>query len=74
MLQGENVPANLAQLQCFVQDKGEETLKFYVVFLLGFLSRLESTRESGSGKCPEACARLRSSCQVLYKVAKGRAS
>ncbi|OLQ05734.1 L-arabinolactonase [Symbiodinium microadriaticum] len=41
MLQGENVPANLAQLQCFVQDKGEETLKFYVVFLLGFLSALQ---------------------------------
>ena len=43
MLQGENVPANLAQLQHFVQETGEETLKFYVVFLLGFLSLLDST-------------------------------
>jgi len=46
MLQGENVPANLAQLQCFVQDKGEETLKFYVVFLLGFLSALQGGQGS----------------------------
>ena len=44
MLQGENVPANLAQLQRFVQETGEETLKFYVVFLLGFMSRSESTQ------------------------------
>eukprot|EP00439_Symbiodinium_sp_Y106_P038439 s1443_g4.t1 len=41
MLQGENVPANLVQLKDFInQRSGEETLKFYVIFLLGFLSGL----------------------------------
>ncbi|OLQ05728.1 Copia protein [Symbiodinium microadriaticum] len=41
MLQGENVPANLMQLKDFInQRSGEETLKFYVIFLLGFLSGL----------------------------------
>ncbi|CAE6961526.1 Hcn4 [Symbiodinium natans] len=46
MLQGENVPANLAQLQRFVQETGEETLKFYVVFLLGFMSALQGGKGS----------------------------
>ncbi|CAE6961578.1 HCN4 [Symbiodinium natans] len=41
MLQGENVPANLLQLKNFINERsGEETLKFYVLFLLGFLSGL----------------------------------
>ncbi|CAJ1352847.1 unnamed protein product [Effrenium voratum] len=47
MLQGENVPANLSQLQLFLREKGgEQTLKFYVVFLLGFLSGLQGGRGS----------------------------
>lgn len=42
MLQGENVPANLLQLQDFLrQNGGEKILKFYIVFLLGFLSALQ---------------------------------
>jgi len=42
MLQGENVPANLLQLQHFLeQNGGGKILKFYIVFLLGFLSALQ---------------------------------
>ncbi|CAJ1432771.1 unnamed protein product [Effrenium voratum] len=41
MLQGENVPANLLQLKDFMNERsGMETLKFYVLYLLGFLSGL----------------------------------
>ncbi|CAK9075396.1 unnamed protein product [Durusdinium trenchii] len=42
MLQGENVPANLMQLRHFLDENGGAViLKFYVVFLLGFLSALQ---------------------------------
>eukprot|EP00930_Biecheleria_cincta_P082015 TRINITY_DN7154_c1_g1_i6.p1 TRINITY_DN7154_c1_g1~~TRINITY_DN7154_c1_g1_i6.p1 ORF type:complete len:1175 (-),score=177.85 TRINITY_DN7154_c1_g1_i6:63-3554(-) len=40
MLQGENVPANIAQLQEFVSKKGKQVLQFYILFLLGFMSGL----------------------------------
>ncbi|CAJ1452717.1 unnamed protein product [Effrenium voratum] len=47
MLQGENVPANLLQLKEFIlNNDGEATLKFYVLFLLGFLSGLAGGRGS----------------------------
>lgn len=45
MLQGENVPANVAQLQELVSKQGEYAIRFYVLFLLGFMSGLEA----GSG-------------------------
>lgn len=45
MLQGENVPANVAQLQELVSKQGERAIRFYVLFLLGFMSGLEA----GSG-------------------------
>lgn len=45
MLQGENVPANVAQLQELVSKQGEHAIRFYVLFLLGFMSGLEA----GSG-------------------------
>ncbi|CAJ1344612.1 unnamed protein product [Effrenium voratum] len=45
MLQGENVPANVAQLQEKVKREGEHSLRFYILFLLGFMSGLEA----GSG-------------------------
>jgi len=40
MLQGENVPANVAQLQEQVRREGEQALRFYIIFLLGFMSGL----------------------------------
>ena len=41
MIQGENVPANLDQLQKFIHAREEGgLLKFYVLFLLGFMSGL----------------------------------
>ena len=41
MLQGENVPANLRDLRDAIQPHGgEELLKFYVLYLLGFMSGL----------------------------------
>ena len=38
MLQGENVPANVDQLQQLVHKHGKEVFYFYVLFLLGFMS------------------------------------
>ncbi|CAE7250487.1 Hcn4 [Symbiodinium sp. CCMP2592] len=40
MLQGENVPANVAQLQERTRELGEEVFHFYVLFLIGFMSGL----------------------------------
>ena len=44
MIQGENVPANLHQLQEFIKAQQghhqESLLKFYILFLLGFMSGL----------------------------------
>ncbi|CAE7321884.1 CNGA3, partial [Symbiodinium pilosum] len=37
---GENVPANVAQLQEQVRREGEQALRFYILFLLGFMSGL----------------------------------
>ncbi|CAE7946924.1 Cyclic nucleotide-gated cation channel alpha-3 [Symbiodinium microadriaticum] len=47
MLQGENVPANLGDLKSAVQSYGtEELLKFYVLYLLGFMSGLAGGKGS----------------------------
>ncbi|CAE7560893.1 Hcn4 [Symbiodinium natans] len=40
MLQGENVPANVALLQERTHELGEEAFHFYILFLLGFMSGL----------------------------------
>lgn len=43
LLQGENAPANILWLQELItsKDKGEDIFKFYVFFLLGFMSGLD---------------------------------
>ena len=47
MLQGENVPANLRDLKQIIQSQGgEELLKFYVLYLLGFMSGLAGGKGS----------------------------
>ena len=47
MLQGENVPANLRDLKAAIQPRGgEELLKFYVLYLLGFMSGLAGGKGS----------------------------
>ena len=47
MLQGENVPANVFQLQENVKrDNGSDVLRFYILFLLGFMSGLGAGRGS----------------------------
>ncbi|CAE7748593.1 KCNH5, partial [Symbiodinium pilosum] len=38
MLQGENLPANIAQLRKCIDEKSEEQFRFYILFLLGFMS------------------------------------
>ncbi|CAE8588037.1 unnamed protein product [Polarella glacialis] len=40
MLQGENVAASVAILQLHVEKKGQDVFKFYILFLLGFMSGL----------------------------------
>ncbi|CAJ1395704.1 unnamed protein product, partial [Effrenium voratum] len=46
MLQGENVPANVAQLQEHVQEHGQQVFHCYILFLLGFMSGLSGGRGS----------------------------
>lgn len=47
MLQAENVPANLAKLQAQIRERqGIDLLKFYVLFLLAFMSGLAGGRGS----------------------------
>ena len=46
MLQGENVPANVGQLQESIKRDGVEALRFYILFLLGFMSGLNAGRGS----------------------------
>eukprot|EP00435_Cladocopium_sp_Y103_P040768 s901_g11.t1 len=46
MLQGENVPANVSQLQESIKRDGVEALRFYILFLLGFMSGLNAGRGS----------------------------
>lgn len=49
MLQGENVPGNVAQLQELVLsygNEGEEVFHFYILFLLGFMSGLAAGQGS----------------------------
>ena len=46
MLQGENVPASVRQLQESIQRDGIEVLRFYILFLLGFMSGLGAGRGS----------------------------
>lgn len=38
MLQGENLPANIAQLRDCIAEKGQDIFRFYIFFLLGFMS------------------------------------
>lgn len=40
MLQGENIAASVFQLQAMIREKGVDVFKFYVFFLLGFMSGL----------------------------------
>ncbi|CAE7313802.1 Cnga3, partial [Symbiodinium natans] len=40
MLQGENCPANVKQLREHIELKGEAIFRFYILFLLGFMSGL----------------------------------
>jgi len=45
MLQGENIPANVNQLQELIRgyaEEGMEVFRFYILFLLGFMSGLAS--------------------------------
>eukprot|EP00930_Biecheleria_cincta_P015588 TRINITY_DN12948_c0_g3_i2.p1 TRINITY_DN12948_c0_g3~~TRINITY_DN12948_c0_g3_i2.p1 ORF type:complete len:1228 (+),score=254.99 TRINITY_DN12948_c0_g3_i2:33-3716(+) len=40
MLQGENTPASVMQLQSMIRERGVEVFRFYILFLLGFMSGL----------------------------------
>ena len=47
MLQGENVPANIRDLKEAIQPHGgEELLRFYVLYLLGFMSGIAGGKGS----------------------------
>jgi len=55
MLQGENVAGNLCQLKDFMHTKGgEDTLKFFVLILLGFMSGLAGGTGSRFMTCRNA--------------------
>eukprot|EP00931_Biecheleriopsis_adriatica_P036359 TRINITY_DN20949_c0_g1_i1.p1 TRINITY_DN20949_c0_g1~~TRINITY_DN20949_c0_g1_i1.p1 ORF type:complete len:1323 (-),score=258.84 TRINITY_DN20949_c0_g1_i1:57-3953(-) len=40
MLQGENTAGNVLQLQALINQKGVEVFRFYILFLMGFMSGL----------------------------------
>ena len=40
MLQGENCPANVKELHAHIEEKGDSLFRFYILFLLGFMSGL----------------------------------
>eukprot|EP00930_Biecheleria_cincta_P018711 TRINITY_DN14482_c0_g1_i1.p1 TRINITY_DN14482_c0_g1~~TRINITY_DN14482_c0_g1_i1.p1 ORF type:complete len:1225 (-),score=207.45 TRINITY_DN14482_c0_g1_i1:117-3791(-) len=40
MLQGENTPASVLQLQAMIRERGVHVFRFYILFLLGFMSGL----------------------------------
>ncbi|CAJ1342360.1 unnamed protein product [Effrenium voratum] len=46
MLQAENVPGSVVKLQHHIQQRGEEDLRFYLLFLLGFMSGLSGGQGS----------------------------
>jgi len=46
MLQGENVPASVLQLQGVIKKLGPGNFRFYILFLLGFMSGLAGGRGS----------------------------
>ncbi|CAE7563736.1 Cnga4, partial [Symbiodinium pilosum] len=49
MLQGENIPGNVNQLQELIlsyKEEGKEVFRFYILFLLGFMSGLASGQGS----------------------------
>lgn len=46
MLQGENLPANIAQLRDCIAEKGQDIFRFYIFFLLGFMSGIAAGQGS----------------------------
>eukprot|EP00930_Biecheleria_cincta_P076346 TRINITY_DN6355_c0_g1_i1.p1 TRINITY_DN6355_c0_g1~~TRINITY_DN6355_c0_g1_i1.p1 ORF type:complete len:1200 (-),score=178.89 TRINITY_DN6355_c0_g1_i1:72-3671(-) len=46
MLQGENAPASILQLQDLIRKKGQKVFHFYMLFLVGFMSGLSGGRGS----------------------------
>ncbi|CAK9008195.1 Potassium/sodium hyperpolarization-activated cyclic nucleotide-gated channel 4 (Hyperpolarization-activated cation channel 4) (HAC-4), partial [Durusdinium trenchii] len=46
MLQGENLPGNIAQLRECIDEKGPEVFRFYILFLLGFMSGIAAGQGS----------------------------
>ncbi|CAJ1355387.1 unnamed protein product, partial [Effrenium voratum] len=46
MLQGENLPANVAQLRDCIAEKGQDVFRFYILFLLGFMSGIAAGQGS----------------------------
>ena len=46
MMQGENVPGNIADLRDFFADRSMDTFRFYIFYLLGFISGISGGRGS----------------------------
>jgi len=46
MLQGENLPANIAQLRDCIAERGQDVFRFYILFLLGFMSGIAAGQGS----------------------------
>lgn len=46
MIQGENAPASVHQLQQMIQKNGQPIFRFYILFLIGFMSGLAGGRGS----------------------------
>ncbi|CAJ1357449.1 unnamed protein product, partial [Effrenium voratum] len=46
MLQGENCPASVKELRVHIEEKGDASFRFYIFFLLGFMSGLAAGQGS----------------------------
>lgn len=77
MLQGENVPGNVAQLQELVLSygtEGEEVFHFYILFLLGFMSGLaagQGSRFMNATNAPAVISGVMMLQQLLHATPRG---
>lgn len=77
MLQGENVPGNVSQLQQLVLSygaEGEEVFHFYILFLLGFMSGLaagQGSRFMNATNAPAVISGVMMLQQLLHATPRG---
>lgn len=67
MLQGENSPGNVKELRVHIEQKGDAIFRFYILFLLGFMSGLAAGQGSRFMNAKNADATI-GGIRVLQKL------